>query len=415
MKSIINYSFVLLLTAVLFTVAGCKKNPVECQYDDSGTGGWGEWPAYIKFCTSVDFETPITDVSSGKTFNHDKFIAALNDSLLNIGGVQYAVLQGGFVYLNGASGVARSEGSCPEGALTPCNKMNIASCTKLMTAACVMKMLYDQGLDENDSIGPFLPVNWQCPTAMRSLRFQDLLRHRSGLHQFTANSNFDVTLSFNGLQTLAQTGPNTDSIGFARYRNANYALMRIIIPALWKNLPSCPNALSNADTITDLISQQYYDEAIRQFVLNPVGAEGELDAAAMGDFETLYYLPGGGGSSGAGNWKNKAGGGGWNMTALDMAKVINGIYNGVIVSSTVRDAMLNNNIGFWNTLTVNDGQLRGHGGDIAGSPPPQEMHSLMVHHTTQNISIAVNINTGTINSGQGLYNIVRNAYDQAWE
>lgn len=103
------------------------------------------------------------------------------------------------------------------------------------------------------------------------------------------------------------------------------------------------------------------------------------------------------------------------MTALDMAKVINGIYNGVIVSSTVRDAMLNNNIGFWNTLTVNDGQLRGHGGDIAGSPPPQEMHSLMVHHTTQNISIAVNINTGTINSGQGLYNIVRNAYDQAWE
>jgi D-alanyl-D-alanine carboxypeptidase len=411
MKSIKHPLFIICLL-LLISVAACKKTPAGCEYDDNGTGSWDGWPAYIKFCTSTDFETPITDVTSGKTFNHDKFIAALNDSLLNVGGVQYAVLQGGFVYLNSATGVARAEGACPEGALTPCNKMNIASCTKLMTAACVMKMLYDQGLDEDDTIGPFLPVHWSCPATMRALRFQDLLRHRSGLHQFTSNTNFDVTLGYNGLQTLAQTGPNTDSIGLSRYRNANYALMRIIIPALWKNLPSCPGALQAADTITDAISQQYYDEAIRQFVLNPVGAEGELDAAAMGDFETLYYTTSGANSSGAGNWKNKAGGGGWNMTALDMAKVINGIYNNVIVSTTVRDAMLNNGIGFWNNLTVTDGSFRGHGGDITTGS--SEMHSLMVHHTTQNISIAVNINTGTIN-GLGLYNIVQNAYNQAWE
>jgi D-alanyl-D-alanine carboxypeptidase len=402
-------SMAIAFIAMLF-IASCEKEPITCQYDDGGTGSLEGFPSYLVNCVATDFETPITNPVNGQKFNHQKFVLALNDSLLNLGGVQYAIMQNGFVYLNGANGMARASNSCPEVQLTACNKMNIASCTKLITSACVMKMLYEQGLDENDTIGPFLPTSWNCPAAMRSLRFQDLLRHRSGLHPFTENADFDQTLSYNGLKTLAETGPDTDSIGFSVYRNANYALMRIMMPALWKNLASCPQALLDADNITDEISQQYYDEAIRQFVFSPVGADGELDAAAMGDFETLYYR--GSSSNGAGNWKNKAGGGGWNMTALDMAKIINGIFNGTVVSSTVRDAMLNNNLGFWNTLTVTDGQLRGHGGDITGLT--LEMHSLMVYHTTLNIAIAVNINSGTIN-GQGLYNIVQNAYNQAWE
>jgi len=407
-----NLFFIVVFAAFVSTctISSCKKESVGCESGDTAPT---ELPAYLQNCGSAYFEIPPTNPTNGKQFNYIKFEKALKDSLPAVGGVQYAVMKNGFTYLTGSSGFAREKGACPVLSLTNCNKMNIASVTKMFTVACALRLLYSQGLDETATLGQFLPPSWNVPATMANLTFIQMFRHRSGLHPFTVNSDFDNTLSYAGLRTLAKNGPATDSIGIQNYRNANAAMMRIIIPQLWKGVAGCPPELLNAGEITDALSQKYYEAAIRQFVLTPVGAEGELDGSDFAEFETLNYSVTGGTGFSAGNWSNKAGGGGWYMTAHDMAKVITGIFDGTIVSNTVATKMVSQNMGFWNYLAVTDGTLAGHGGDIGSGSA--EWHSMLVYNTANGIALAVNINTGKLPAGGGLSTVVQNAYNKAWE
>jgi len=403
----------IILLSFLFLCNACKTDK-SCQYDDNGSGlGNSYLPDYILDCVSVNLANAPSNSASGQSFNYSLFKQALFDSLpSSYGGVQYAVMQDGILHLSDANGEARGFGECPQMDLTACNKMNIASVTKMMTAAATLKLLEEMNMDETAAIGPYLPSSWGVPAAMANLTFQQMLSHRSGLHEFTANNSFDTTLSYEGLKTLAQNGPNVDSIGLRRYRNANAAMMRIIIPQLWKNVASCPIDLKNTQIIDDATSQKYYDRAIKEFIFDPVGADGELDATNLGDFETLYYDAGIENGRSTGNWKNKTGGGGWNMTAEDMARVEHGIFDGTIVSTDIADAMRSKAMGIWNFITVDDGSLIGHGGDI--NYGDAELHNLLVHNRNSNMTIAVNINMNTLNGG-GLYLIVQNAYNSAWE
>jgi CubicO group peptidase (beta-lactamase class C family) len=412
-KQKINYLVSIVLIAAICTVTACKKQKATCKYNEDIISGASYLPAYIAGCSEVAyFEVPPTNPANGKSFNYTKFENAIRDSLIGYGGYQIAVLQGSFPMFVKSAGMAREAKECPKLELGNCNKMNIASVTKMMTAATTLKLLDLQGLDETATVGQFLPTSWNVPAGMANLTFQQMLSHRTGLHQYTKNSDFSNTLSYEGLRTLAKTGPNPDSISFRFYRNANVAMMRIIIPALWKNVAGCPAELQSAGEITDALSQKYYEQAVRQFVLTPVGATGELDAGTLDDFQTLYYSSNGSKGYSSGNWKGITGGGGWNMSAVDMARVADGIFDGSIVSSTIATNMINKVMGVWNYLPVTDGTLVGHGGDISGSEG--EWHNVLLYNQNNRLSIAININSRTVEGG-GLYNIIVRAYNLAWE
>lgn len=413
MKKTILLSTIALLLAGVCGITSCEKNSSPgCQYGTDGAAS-DELPAYLQNCPGTYFEVPPTNPANGKQFNYDKFVNALMDSLPNVGGMQYAVMQGSFLYASGGRGDAREAGACPPLKMSACVKMNIASVTKMFTVAVTLKFLYDQGLDETATIGQFLPPSWNCPADVAALTFQQMFSHRSGMQQFSANNNFNQTLSYSGLKTFVQSGTNEDSIGVQQYRNANVALMRIIIPRLWQNRIDCPQELKDAPEVTDELSQKFYERAVKQFIFQPVGADGYLQRAEMGDFEPLNYNVNGSGGTTAGDWKAITGGGGWYMNAEDMVKVMSGLSNGTIVSNAIITAMRNKVMGTWNYINVNDGQLMGHGGDISESNG--EWHSLLVYNATTDMSIAVNINTGVLPNGGGLSRAVQNAYNLAWE
>jgi len=416
MKKVLGNAVVAAFILVVATVSSCVKDK-ECKYKRDQGAGADYLPAYLSNCTAeAAHEVPPVSPASGKVFSYTKFEQLLLDSLTDVGGYQIAVTENGFPKFLKSAGYARETNECPDLVMTGCNKVNIASVTKILTIATTLKILDDLGMDETDSIGPYLPASWTVPAAVANTTFAALFRHRSGMQ--STNNDFQNTLSYNGLRTFVANGPIPANVGTFNYLNANVALMRIVIPELWKGLASCPAALKNAGEITDALSQTYYERAVKEFVLNKVNAEGELDApTALGDFETLYYTPTSSeGGASAGNWKNICGGGGWNMTANDLAKVMEGIFNGTIVSSVVLTQMQNLGMGLLNQITVTDGTLFGHSGDVSFSGG-KEYHSIALYNPNNGLAIAVNINCGfkDPNNGGWLGWIVQRAYNGAWE
>lgn len=402
----------LLALAALVTItafSGCKKDggKANCELAEQ------EIPAAYAMCSKAYFEIPPTNAANGKTFNYTKFMALLEDSLSGIGGYQICLTEGGFTKFAASKGFARGPKECPPMNLTTCHRMNAASVTKMFTAAATLKLLYAQGLDEDDSIGPFIPASWNAPVGVRNLTFKQMFSHRSGMHMNSTNSDFDNTLSYAGLRTFVQAGVNSDSIGLQRYRNANVALMRILIPQIWKGAPGCPADLLAAGEIDDNESQKYYEQAIKTLIFSPVGVDAELDGTNLDEYKALYYVLDSNATGHAeGNWKNKAGGGGWFINANDMCNVINGIFYGPIVSNNIATAMTSNFMGIWNTFNTPDGTFFGHGGDI--STGSYEMHSMLVFNPSNGIAIAININSKPKTAG-GLTSTVQQAYIGAWE
>lgn len=377
-----------------------------------------------EFCTMSDLSQFYSELSnidimdaSGNIFDYVKFEQLLRDSLDNQAkGWQFALIHaGGFINGGASDGMARDEDECYPQEMTACTKINIASTTKLLTAAAVLKLLDENGLSINDPVAPYLPSNWNVPAGTDTLRFSDFLRHRTGLQ--STNDNFSTTLSFEGLRTFIEGGiQNPQSYN---YLNANFALMRIVIPRLWKMRPDCPPLLQESN-IDDIISQTYYSEYIRQKILFPAGVYDGYLKAEMADLPipTLYYTNAADGQgSGLGDWNAIAGGGGWHLSASDLAKVVATLENGnSVLSSSVRDDMRTLRMGYFNCPMTIQGRAYTHGGDISGGG---EVHGF-AGIFPNNVAVALFLNSGfiasdgTSGSSNDLVALVRNIYDQCW-
>lgn len=160
-------------------ISSCDKESQSCKYDNVENN---ELPPFISGCSyGAFFEIPPMDPSNGKEFSYLKFRDLLMDSLTGTGGYQIAVTEGSFAKYQACGGNARETDECPNLALSHCHKMDIASVTKILTSTTTLKLLYDQGLTEEDTIGPFLPPSWNAPADVKALRFRDMLNHRSGM------------------------------------------------------------------------------------------------------------------------------------------------------------------------------------------------------------------------------------------
>jgi len=157
----------------------------------------------------------------------------------NAFGWQFAIAQGGKLAKANKGGKALSAVDAPGGKaavpMQPTMKMEIASATKTITAIATMKLLRLNNLTIESSIDPYLPPDWKRGPgfASKSVRFRHLLSHTSGINQAIASMP-KGTLVNNGwddMQKVVAAGTNVPSQ--RAYKNANYALLRIINAKLW--------------------------------------------------------------------------------------------------------------------------------------------------------------------------------------
>lgn len=188
------------------------------------------------------------DTSLAAIFDHtlDSMKTALNVKSLSVA-VQ---LSDGAIWA-GAKGL---DSQFPQTAVTPDHAYAIGSVTKTLTAACVLQ-LADEGLISlDDSLH-----NWLDTFAYinPNITVRQLLRHQSGIYNFTSNPNFSPTLnaypdSVFALTDILETfvGPPIFQPGASwSYSNTNYTLLGLII-----------------ETVT---GQPYYQE-IRDRLITPL-------------------------------------------------------------------------------------------------------------------------------------------------
>jgi CubicO group peptidase (beta-lactamase class C family) len=182
-------------------------------------------------------------------------------------GFGYAIAKDGKLAKAGGGGLARRavDGRL---AFTSKQRMEVMSVTKNVTAVAVLKLLDANDIPVDTPVDEFLPDGWPKGLGFwgaDGATFRDLLAHTSGLGQ-AATALSDTSQwgnDWDGLEWIVLNGATPGSS--YSYKNANYALFRVLIPALWQRIdPGVP-------VVTEANSWELTLAYIQQHVLEPIG------------------------------------------------------------------------------------------------------------------------------------------------
>lgn len=195
-------------------------------------------------------------------------------------GWQLAISQNGTLKVADEDGFAISAAD-NNGVAVPMDagmQMELASVTKNITAVTTMKLLRRNNLTPESLVWPYLPKTWDV-SRFKQVRFRHLLTHTSGLNQaITAMANPPTNNGWNAMKAVVANGTTVDSQ--RQYKNANFALLRIIDAELWNR--SGGKKYTNAAeeiTINAANHTSYVLEYMREFVFKPakIGGIGCID------------------------------------------------------------------------------------------------------------------------------------------
>lgn len=308
-------------------------------------------------------------------------------------------------------------------------RMNIASISKTITAVAVLQLLEMNGLSVFDPVGPWLPADWTRGygfDAPQTITFYDLLTHQSGIKQtIQAIAAFDEEFAaldlvkWNGLEAVVEYGILPAYHGGTenqRYSNVNFALFRVIIPALWE---AAGQPIAELDANEAAAVYQAY---VAENVFLPIDVHQPSCAGATGDdLPTRYYNvfgPNGTGAEG-GNWTLSCGSGGWYLSAYELARFMAYLrYSDRILSPAMRDLMDTLELGWsynW-SLDGDHGHYLAHAGalyfDSADFPDRREMQGCMMKFPIH-VEAVLLVNS-SIESNTLPCTVLRDAFDAAW-
>jgi D-alanyl-D-alanine carboxypeptidase len=327
----------------------------------------------------------------------------------------YAISQDGLLKKWGSFGDARTAVDNQKD-FSLNTEINVASISKFYTAIGVMQLLEANNLGINSKIGPWLPQSWNKGPGVSNLSFKDLLKHESGLNSI--NSNFDSTLSYNGVKSCIQGGVVNSKT--RNYLNVNYALFRVLIPSLWRGLDDDPGNINIEDNGSTQVAYLWYMQAN---VFGPIGLTYVNCSAEGRSTATLYYNVNDKANNIRGtyygNWSSKCGGGGYFMTTLEMAAV-NAYFENteVLLSEEQKDIMKEHRIGMDLASGVEEhGKYYGKNGSISNGNGQGVIGQIAIF-PINNVDCTIILNTQgvSLNSqNSSLSQLIYKAYNNAWD
>lgn len=355
--------------------------------------------------------------SNGPSFSIDAFAREVRDRLSGSVGWAFAVARNGQfdAERSDADGRARRSGDAPERPMTFDTRVNIASVSKTITAVAALRLLDDLGLTVEDPVLPFLPPDWSVGPGITDLRFVHLLTHSSGI--VSVNTNFANTLSYDALRNAVLFGanPGTPGVDFD-YKNVNFALFRVLIPNLWTATGRAAIPAINAEAAALGYAVQIIEE-----VFGVIGGFGEEASTSLLENDPALYYSIGNTSPGVslGNWAGIAGGGGWHLTARELAAFAVALSeNDTLLAPALRAQMDTRLLGL-QAVPGAFGTYLGHGGSI-GQGSGQVRTAIMRFPIRLDAALVVNsdipANPDDTSPGNGYQatELLRDAYDAAW-
>ncbi len=363
------------------------------------------------------------------TFDVNKFESYLREKLEpNAVGFAFVVNQNGKYLRSGNHGYAvlkKDEPNLKSSfglSLKPETRMNIASVTKPLTAAAVLKAIQDKkavgypNLTINSKIEPFLPANWTRGPGVKDLTFKELMSQYSGMND---NKGFTDIAK---LREWIKTGVTRQKTEYM-YINGNLAIFRIVLPYMLANDATRKTWNEQAKTdekeFNKTVSNRF-KEIARELVFTPAGLQN-IDMKDAAQYPTRLYnknndAPG----YAVGDWTESGGGGGWFMSAYELAQAFAHIrYNDKILTPAYRKLMDDSMLGWedpavWTQLKGKYGDYLGHGGLLRYNTSKPET-------TVGMVSFAVNYPSGiqavllvnSLGSYPDKARLMRDAFDAA--
>jgi len=298
---------------------------------------------------------PPPNASVPFNFNVNTFVArfrnAVNGGSPRPVGYQLAVRdpQGALVHSSAGGSVTGNSG-LPAVSMTTGRRFDVASMSKTITATAFVAALEDLaehvpslGISLDSSIVPFLPSNWNR-TKVSQVTFRSLLRHTSGLNSWAD--------TYEDLKIAIEMGPDSALVGKSNYRNANYSLMRLLIPYVVDG-PAAYRPFESNATKNAAITALSYRNYVRGRVFGSIGL-GSVDVFHTGPLpETIYFkanlqaIPNNLNIPGsvvydmtASNKVLTAGSGNWTLSAEEYSLFITRLWQGRIISAASLNSMM---------------------------------------------------------------------------
>ena len=219
---------------------------------------------------------------------------------------------------------------------------------------------------------------------------------------------------WDGLEFVVSNGAAPGS-GYS-YKNANYALLRLMIPKLWKATGNHPGV----NVINEVNVGIWYLAYVQQRVFGPAGVSGVTCSESNDSTAVLVYNAGNtqaGGKLVETNPPDLDGCGGHanlHLSALDLAKFMAHLTHGTLLDAGQRQLMDSGRLG-WNKDSNKTGSagIYWHGGDgfWTNSGVKREVHACVMKYPGGiEATLVVNSN---ITSGTYQCTILRSAYDKA--
>ncbi|MEM6489085.1 MAG: serine hydrolase domain-containing protein [Pseudomonadota bacterium] len=372
--------------------------------------------------TGIAPRLPLT--SGGPTFSLERMAQNLRSALDdNAKGWAFVINRNGEAAADGAGGRAIDNNDMDSSGIlvggrdfTIDTRVNVASVSKHVTALATLRLMQALGLSRFDLILPWLPRGQPYGSRVDELTFRHLFTHHSGL--VSTNSNFSQTLTDQGVFAALAAGANPTDPDTAPddYKNVNYAVFRLIIPALWRE---AGQPLANAD---DPSASAFFYTAYVATQLFPlfggnIGDESLL--TALGD-ETARYYSTSDSIIGADfpNYFFWGGPAGWHLSARELAAILAfTAYTDDIIPAPIRDIMDDELLG-WRPTNGAFGRYVGHGGSIDhlfGNSVRNRVRAAVMKFPIQvEAAFVANSLVDNAPATGGSAALLQRAYDNAW-
>lgn len=141
--------------------------------------------------------------------------------------VKYAFeLRRGTAVIQRSAGPKRTSADAPASNFTVFDRFNPASVSKTITAAAVMQLLTEHGIEIDDPVWPYLPPTWNIPPNNRTITFAELMNHGSGLREGT------LGLDYPAVKTVMERSILMSDKQPPAYENINSAVLRVLVASL---------------------------------------------------------------------------------------------------------------------------------------------------------------------------------------
>jgi CubicO group peptidase (beta-lactamase class C family) len=297
-------------------------------------------------------------------------------------------------------------------------RMHIASCSKLLTAIAMTKLLYDKNLSPDTPIIDYLPRYWDKGLNVDMITFRHLMTHTSGF-------NAGALCDFLTMKSVVAAGVNDhgrhasdNDLGYYRYENMNFGICRILIAVINGDIfadaqwPPPPDDLN--DRWWDLTTIEAYAEYVREKLFTPAGVVGPTLDHPLED-ALAYSVPATTHGWDSFDLKSVSGSSGWHMSANELLDVMGAFRREEnILSPQQAKSMLENKFGIDAWCQTPIGKFYGKNGFWnyfdGGQLSPFYEEQAVAYFLPQDMELVVLVNSPLGPNDQSLLELVNNLY-----